>query len=97
MPRPACPFYGFSWPENTSHLYDRADNRCGLAFDDTPQTCFMECEGLPVDHRGCPIYAQREVLVTLGTSYIVVHSKEFPEGIPFDKWRLYVAQQSREK
>jgi hypothetical protein len=92
--RPLCPFYGFSWPESTSHLYDRGDDCCGLAFENR-QTCFMEGEGLPIDHRGCPIYAQREVLVTVGTRYIVVHPKEFPAGISFRKWRQYLEQQPR--
>jgi hypothetical protein len=30
---PACPFYGFRWPERSSNLRQTDGNECGLDFD----------------------------------------------------------------
>jgi hypothetical protein len=91
--RPLCPFYGFSWPKNTSHLFDKGDNRCALNLDEI-DVCALERAQLPIDYRACPVYLRYEHVASIGGGHITLHPHELPQGIKLRDWVSYLSAQS---
>jgi hypothetical protein len=92
MTRPLCPFYGFSWPKNGSHLFDKGDNRCALDLD-VENVCAMERERLPINYRTCRLYQRYEHVANIGGGHITLHPREFPQGISLRDWINYLSRQ----
>jgi hypothetical protein len=93
MTRPLCPFYGFSWPENTCHLLDEGDNGCGLDFGGR-NICAMERAGISINYRACQIYLRFEHVANIGGGHIVMHPNEFPQGILLRQWINHLSRQA---
>ena len=51
---PACPFYGFHWPERSPTLEYVGGNECGLDLDQHGP-CKMGKEGRLPDYYSCPL------------------------------------------
>jgi hypothetical protein len=93
MTRPLCPFYGFSWPENGSHLFDKGDNRCALDLD-VESVCAIERAGISINYRACQIYLRFEHVANIGGGHIVMHPNEFPQGILLRQWINHLSRQA---
>ena len=74
---PACPFYGFRWPEHSSNLRQMDANECGLDFDHN-STCRMETEGRVVNYYLCPVVASAHVALRAGKDVITFHAADQP-------------------
>jgi hypothetical protein len=74
MNTPNCPFYGFRWPERTTHLFLVSGNECALDFTENGP-CRMESQGCKPDVRRCETAANAKAFLTLVADRILFIDK----------------------
>lgn len=83
---PRCPFYGFHWPADGSHLFRGRPGECGLDLSERG-LCQMEARKERVDFERCEVRGRLDHLLHAGKRYIRFYSPELPaEGVPLDVW-----------
>ena len=65
----SCPFYGCTWPDNSSVLVVIGGDQCGLEVDHHDR-CAMEQLGDFPDYFRCPVVALMRPLLDAGRSQI---------------------------
>src|ERR1700756_1177094 len=90
--RPACPFYGFHWPEGKNHLVEVGGNRCGLGLDKNGP-CMVEIKGLVVDYYQCPLVQRYKTYLKLMSRDVYFDiAGTPPRSVPFEEWIADVMQ-----